>query len=803
MLRRSPGLTFVAVLSLALGIGANVSIFTVVNAVFIHALPVTDPAGLYVVYTQDARNPGYLLQSYPNFKDYRDMNQVFSGMTLFCTLGLSLTGSGDPQPLVTEMVAANYFDVLGVRPIVGRTFQPEEDKVAGTAPVAVISYNLWQRKFAGDREVLGKPVHINGRRFTVIGVAPEGFQGPNLLLAAEVWIPMSNYPQLHPLARLVNGRHNLMFTAIGRLKPGMSAEQAQAGMRTVAAQLATSYPQDDEGRTVALMPLAEGSVNPTQRGDFVRVAQLMTAVVGLVLLIACINVANLLMARAGARRKEIAVRLSLGASRGRVIQQLLTESVLLSVLGGAAGILLAMALRPALWSIRPPLLKFGALDLSFDTHVLLFTLGISLLTGLVFGLAPALQISRTDLVTELKERTSQYVGQPQAASLRNLLVVGQVALSLVALIGAGLFLRSLEKKQQVDPGFETHHLLVLTYDLGSAGYNEQRAREFHQRVVERVLRVPSVVSASLATNEPFKASPARAVIIEGHEDANHGKGNVIAVDNVGSDYFHSVGIPILKGRGFTDYDNETAPRVAVVNQTFAKYFWPGQDAMGKRFHFTRDATAEWQIVGVARDAVYLDVGEKTRPMIYVPLKQMHDSIVTLHVRTAGDPALVVQAVRQAVQPLDPNLLLRLVRTMPQVIDQTLWAPRTGATLLSGFGLIALVLSVVGIYGVISFSVNQRVRDIGVRMALGATPMQILKEVLTNGCLLVGSGIAAGIGCALLVTRLLKDFLFDISATDPVTFLAVTLLLGVVALAACCLPALKATRVHPATALRHE
>ena len=803
LLAKHPGLTAVAVLSLGLGIGANTAIFTIVNALFIHSVPVREPERLMFVYTLDPRSPGYLGQSYLNYKDYRDLNQVFSDLVLYSSIGVSLTNAGEPEPTSAEIVTGNYFDALGVKAVVGRTFQPEEDRVPGAHPVAVISYGLWQRKFSSDPNVPGAALHLNGHRFTVIGVAPPGFEGTNALMTPDLWVPMMMYEQVFPLTRQFNSRRALLFTALGRLKPGLGPRQAEAGMRYTAAQLAARYPHENEGRTATLLPLAEGVINPNLRGKFVRVGGLMMCVVALVLLIACINVANLLLARAGARRKEIAIRISLGATRGRVIRQLLTESVLLASLGGLAGILLAWWGRAVLWSLRPPMLARQKLYLDFDLSVLLFTFVLSIVTGLLFGLVPALQTSRTDLVTELKERTSQFVGAPQVGSLRNLLVVGQVALSLVALIGAGLFVRSLQNVEHLNPGFEAEHMFVLTYDL-SSGYSEQRGREFHRRVIERTAAVPNVQSAALASNRPFSAFLSRTVFLEGQEAASGQRGNIITVNHVGRDYFRTLGIPLMKGRDFSQFDNDAAPKVAIVNQAMAKFFWPGADdaAIGRHFHFFND-TVNWQIVGIARDATYVEMGEKPLSLIYIPLEQAYTPVVTLHVRTAGDPAPAVAAVRRQVQSLDPNLLLRLVRTMPQVIDESLWAPRTGAALLSGFGVLALVLAIVGIYGVISYSVNQRVRDIGIRMALGAAPLQILREVLADGFTLVGAGVAAGIGCALLVTRLLVTFLFGVSTTDPLTFAAVSLLLGAVALAACYFPARKATRVLPSTALRHE
>jgi predicted permease len=803
LLLKTPALTIVAILSLGLGIGANTAIFTIVNALFIHTVPVQDPGNLMYVYTLDFRIPGYLGHSYLNYKDYRDLNQVFSGLTLYTTIGVSLTNNGEPEPAIAEISSGNFFDVMGVKAAVGRTFQPDEDRLPGANPVAVISYNLWQRRFAGTSEILGKPIHLNSHRFIIIGVAPQGFHGPNALVSADLWVPMMMYEQVFPMVKQVSSRRALLFNVVGRLKPGMTRAQAEAGIKTTAAQLATRYPQENEGRTVTLLPLAEGAINPNLRDKVVRVGQLMTGVVALLLLIACINVANLLLARAGSRRKEIAIRVSLGATRGRIIRQLLTESLLLSSLGGLAAIVIAWWARAILWSIRPPLLRNEQIELAFDMRVLLFTLALSVLTGVIFGLAPALQASRTDLVVELKERTSQFIGAPHAASLRNLLVVGQVALSLVALIGAGLFVRSLQNAQRDNPGFEIERMLVLSYDLGQS-YTEQRGREFNRRALERVTSVPYVQSAALSSSPPFTLFLARTVFVEGQEAATGQKGPSINVTNVGPEYFRTVSIPIVKGRDFTTFDNENSEKVAIVNQTMAKYFWQGSEdaAIGKHFHFLNDTT-NWQIVGIARDSTYMEIGEKPRSMIYLPLHQAYSPLLTMYVRTVGNPTLATAAVRKEVQSLDPNLLLRRLRTMPEVISESLWAPRTGAQLLSLFGVLALALAIVGIYGVISYSVNQRIRDIGIRMALGAAPMRILKEVLGDGFTLVGAGIAAGIGIALLVTNLLSPFLFGVSKADPLTFVLVSLLLCAVAFAACYLPARRATKVHPSIALRHE
>ena len=806
VLIRNPGFASVAVLSLALGIGVNTTIFTALEVMFLRPLPVTDPARLAAVFTLDQRNPGYLNQSYLNYKDYRDLNQVFSGLLLYTSMQLSLTGGGEPRPIFGQIVSGNYFDVLGITPVLGRGFVAEEDRVPGAHAVAVISYGLWARRFGSDPQITSRAVHLNGRPFTIVGVAPKSFRGVNVMVGPDVWVPMMMYEQVLPTARAFQSRRALLFPCIGRLKPGISLAEAEAAMKTLAAQLERTYRADNEGRTVSLLPLSQATIHPIWRSEFLHAGELLAAVVALVLLIACVNVAGLLVARAGARRKEIAIRLAVGSSHGRILRQLLTESLLLALIAGAVSLLVAWWGQALLWALRPQHLITADAKPEFSAWLLPFTLGLSILTGMLFGLAPALQIARPDLVVELKERTSQFIGAPRLGSLRNLLVIGQVALSVVSLIGAGLFIRSLQNAERADPGFETSRLLLISYDVAGNGYKEARGREFHRRIIERVRPLPFIESAALAANYPFRVAIARTVVIEGQEASSGGRGTLVLLNQVDPGYFDTVRIPLRAGRDFSPLDNETAPRVAIVNQTMAKHFWPGQaagsDAIGKRFRFFGD-NALWQVVGVARDATYLTLGETPRASVYVPFAQLYSSSATLHVRTTGDPAAVLATVRREVQALDTNLLLSRVQTMPQIIDESLWAPRTGARMLGGFGLLALTLAIVGIYGVISYTVSQRTREIGIRMALGATPWKVLEQVLTGGARLVGAGILAGIVCALLVTRFLAGFLFGVSVFDPTTFVAVTLLLILVAMAACYVPARRATKVHPAIALRWE
>ncbi len=804
---KSRAFTAVAILSLALGIGANTTIFTLVNAVFLQPLPVKEPAQLVSVYGTDEKNKGNLLDfmpvSYPNYMDYRDQNDVFSGLLAFSGVAMSLSGTGEPEQINGLIVSGNYFDVLGIKAARGRTFLPEEDGTPGTHPVVVISHGLWQRRFGGDPSLVGKTLALNNQRFTVIGIAPENFRGTFAIGASDFWVPMMMHDQVLTgvFRQWFNERRALLFNVVGRLKPGVTTEQAQAAMQTVGRRLEQEYPKENEKRNVSLLPLLQSTINPNQRELFVRAGGLLTTIVGLVLLIACANVANLLLARATARRKEIAIRVAIGAGRWRIVRQLLTESILLSVLGGALGLLLAYWGRDLLWYFRPPFFNQNALSLDLNGRVLGFTMLLSLLTGVIFGLVPALQSTRSDTVSELKEKSSQINQTRRRFNLRSVLVVTQVALSLVSLIGAGLFLRSLRNAQAINPGFETEKLLVMSFDVGAQSYNETRGQEFYRQVQERVETIPGVRSAALATGQPFSGGFMRSVFIEGQEPPG-GRGILTLVNTVGLKYFETLGTPVLRGRDFRPTDRENAPKVVIINEAMARRFWPNEDAIGKRFKFFGDDFQE-EVIGIARNSDVVNLGEDPRPVAYLPLLQNYAANVTLHVRTNGDPAAVLGTVRREVQALDPNLPLVAVSTISEVLGQALYGPRMGATLLAIFGLLALVLASVGIYGVLAYSVSQRTHEIGLRMALGAQTGDVLKLVLKQGMVLVMAGVGMGLVASLALTHLISQLLFGVTAVDPITFAGTALLLAGVALLASYIPARRATKVDPMIALRHE
>jgi putative ABC transport system permease protein len=617
-------------------------------------------------------------------------------------------------------------------------------------------------------------------------------------------VPMMMHAQVLARDEWYEERRALLFNVFGRLKPGVTLDQAQAAMTTLGRSLADAYPKENKDRNVTLVPLTQAAINPNFRGGFVFAGALLMTVVGVVLLIACANVASLLLARATARRREIAVRLSLGAGRGRLVRQLLTESLLLSLLGGAAGLVIAIWGRDLIWAYRPPLLLQSDVHLGLDMRVIGFTAALSILTGVIFGLTPAVQTSKSDVVNDLRERSGRSLGPMFGkVHLRQALVVAQVALSLILLIGAGLFVRSLRHAQQIDPGFDASSLLTLSYDVRTRGYDETHGREFHRLVRERLQGVAAVRSAAVASNVIFNGGGfARSVFIEGQEPQPGGNGVLVLTDIVGPGYFATAGIPLLKGRDFTEADRPGTPLVVIINEAMAKRFWPDSDAVGKRFKFFGE-TMPVEVAAVAANSKIFAIGEEPQPCVYMPLGQNYSSAMTLHVRTGGDPASALGIVRQTVQSLDAELLLTNVQTVPEVIEQSLWAPRMGAALLAIFGLLALILAVVGLYGVMAYSVSQRTHEIGIRMALGARRLDVLRLVVRQGLTLTIIGLGAGLVSAFALTRVLSGFLFGISATDPATFAATSLLMASVAALASVLPAARATRVDPLIALRYE
>lgn len=812
LLTKNPGFGAIAILSLALGIGANTTIFTVINAILLHPLPVKDISRVVQVDTIDtktrvtAANVTKLGMSYPNFQDYARDNRVFSALS--CIVGplpLTWSGGSEPRQVFGQMVNANYFDILGMRPATGRFFLPDEDTKLGGNNVVVLSYSFWTNKFGSDSQAVGKTLTLNATPYTVIGVAPRGFKGLFTFgNAEEIWIPVSMYQQV--LAGFFkdnfNDRRFLAVAMFGRLKDGVTVTGAEATLKTIATHLESAYPKDNASRSVALTPIADAAVGANNREQFSLIGAMMMGIVGLVLLIACANLANLLLAQAASREKELGLRAALGASSGRVVRQLLTESLVLAILSAIVGFAIAYGGRMALWSFRPPFIADGDIDLSFDTRVLFFTLAVALLTAVIIGVVPAIKAAKPNLIETLKVGgRSGTVGWTRNP-FRSLLVVVEIALAMVALVGSGLFIRSMQNAQRLDPGFESKKLFVFAFDLGALHYDEGHAQQYYRAAIERATATPGVESATIASNFPIGGGLGRTVFPEGQDEASGYRGTLTALNDIAPNFFETLRIPFVSGRSFTDADRKDTNQVAVINQAMAKQFWPDQEAVGKRFHFFGEATLR-EVVGVVRDTVVNNIGEDPQPLAYLPLTQDYSPAVTLQVRTSGRPESAIASVRSQVQSLDTNVALTNLNTIEELIDQGLWAPRAGAALLSVFGALALLLAVVGVYGVLSYSVNQQTREIGIRMAMGAQATGVLRLVVGQGMRLAVAGLLLGLVIALAAMRVLDSLLFGVSAHDPFIFLGVSFVLISAAVLACYIPARNATRVDPIVALRYE
>ena len=815
MLKKSPGFTFVAVLSLALGIGANTAIFTIINAVFLHPLPVQEPAQLAEMFTRDTKtvnaNANFQLTatSLPNYEDYRDQNTVFTGLaaTTF-PIPVNWGGQAEPQQLLASMVSPNFFDVLGVKAYRGRTFFPDEGKKIGADPVVVLSYALWAKQFGSDPNVVGQTISLNATSFTIIGVSPPNFKGIVSLAQPDVlWVPLSmrDYVLTGQLKELENHRRMRWINIVGRLKPNVTVDQARPAMKTIASALEKEYPRDNPGRTCELYPLNQSALGINQRAKFSLAGGVLMGVVGLVLLIACVNLANLLLAQAAKREKELTLRAALGAGRFRLVRQLLTESTLLSLVGGLVGLLIAFWGRKLLWSFRPPFLPDGSIDLSFDSRVLFFTLTISVLTGFVFGIIPALKASNTDLNEVLKAGGRGGTMGWAHNRMRSLLVVSEIALALVALIGAGLFLRSMQRAQEINIGFEAKNLFMYNFDLGALRYEPEHGQQFFRDALERVKSVPGVADATVSSNGILgggNGGISGTVFREGEQTDPNNRGTLVNFDDVMPGYFAALHIPTLSGRDLTDFDRESTQQVVVINKAMADLVWPGQDPLGKHFTIVVDPH-QYEVIGVVGTTIIGAVGEDPQPVAYIPMRQQYSPQASILVRTTGNPEAVMGAVRAQVNQLDRNLALTNGQTVEQLLAQGLWAARMGAALLGLFGLLALILASIGIYGVLSYSVTQRTSEIGIRMALGAQSKQVLKLVLRQGMLLAGVGVLVGLAIALPITRFASTLLYGVSVWDPVTYIAITLLLMAVAFLACYVPARRATRIDPLVALRFE
>jgi predicted permease len=797
-LLKHPGFTALAILSMALGIGANTAIFSLVNTVLLRPLPVHEPSQLVAVDGQLRNGTDFTLQSYLNYKDYRDHNRVFSGLLAYRFVVASLSHNGVNERVWGFDVSGNYFDVLGVKPSLGRGFLAEEDQTPGAHPVVVLSHACWEKRFASDPSIIGQKILFNTHPFTVVGVAPAGFVGTEVAYAPEFWVPLMMAKQIEPGSTWLDSRDSDNLFAIGRLKPGVTLEQAKAQLDALTIEMAKEHPQENAGRRVLLMP--PGLFIPDIRNSIFAFSGLLAVVGALVLLLACVNLANLLLARATERRKEIGIRLAVGASRLRLVRQLVTESVMLSIAGGAVGLLLATWLNGVVSAIKLPTDIALLFDLRIDWRVLLFTLALSLGTGIVFSLIPALQSSKPELVPALKDQAA--MAGYRRSRLRNALVVAQVALSLVLLISAGLIVRSLQAAQRMRPGFNPQGAAALSVDLGLQGYDDAKGRAFYRRLMERAESIPGVRSVAATDVLPLALDySTNTIYIEGQPARSRSDLPLAIPYSVSPRFFETMGMA-LRGRIFLPNEDKKDTRVAIVNETFARRFFPGRDPIGKRYNHAGPSDPFWQIIGIVPDGKYNTLGEEPKAVVYRPLRYF-DSQLTLIARTEGDPHAVLAELLRIVQELDPTLPIYDAKTLNEHMNIPLFPAKMAAGILASFGVLALLLAAIGIYGVMSYVVAGRRREMGLRMALGAQSADVLRLILRQGMLLAGIGALLGLSIGLGGTRLLKTLLYGVSASDLTTFAAVTILLGTVAFLACWLPARRATQVDPMVALRAE
>jgi predicted permease len=803
MLLKKPGFTLIAVITLALGIGANTAVFTWLKALLLQPLPgVAESRRLVILHSTLTRSDNEIISvSYPDYKDYRDRNEVFSGLAASnIDIFNLLDGAGRPERVWGSFVSSNFFDVLGVRAALGRTFAPDEDRTPGTHPVVVISHRLWQRRFAADPALIGKTIRLNQRDFTVIGVAPAGFNGSWVGLAFDLWTPLMMSPQLSRLGDRLNSRDSHWLSVIGRLKDGVTFERAQADTQSIAGRLAKDYPKDDEGMGAAIFTLIN---EPYGAGQMAPWFLVLMVVAGLVLLIACANVANLLLARAAGRSREMGIRAAFGASRSRLVRQLLTESLLLAVMGGAGGALLAAWLSDAMGLMLPPMGFPLSLNLAWDYRVPGFALGLTLFTVVAVGIIPALRAAKVDPLVSIRDEAGAASLLAPRSRLRGALVVIQIAVSLAALLCGGLFVRALVEQRKVNPGFDPERALLLSMDLFPNGYDEKRGVEFYRQLVERVAALPGVESASLSSQVPPNLFPGSSAgfEIEGYTPRADEMIN-IEYEVVGPRYFQTMRIPLVEGRDFSDADNAQSAPVAIVNETMARRYWgQGRSPVGKRL---RAISGKWRtVIGVARDIKQFEPTEPTHPWVYTQHAQDYESMMTLVARTTSDPWQSLAGVRGVAHDLDPALPVFDEKTLQTHSGVPLFLDRIAVTFLSAFGLLALALAAVGLYGVMAYSVTARTREIGIRMALGAQTSDVLKQLIKHGLGLTLIGVAIGLVVAFALARLMESLLYGVSATDALTFTLVPLLLAAVALLACYIPARRATKVDPMIALRYE
>jgi putative ABC transport system permease protein len=800
MLIKSPSLSIVATIALALGIGANTAIFSVVNAVLLRPLPFPDSDSLMSVYETDLVRGGVRgSYSYPNFFDLRDQNHVFEHLSAYHDNDFTLTGQGQPVMLHGAMASGDLFSVLNVKPMLGRTFTTAEDKLTETGRVVVLSERLFASRFNSDSSIVNKTITLNGHSFTVIGVMPRGFEFPIQNDPLDLWTTIAEDTSGETPISAQRGAHFLRL--IGRLKPGVSKTQAQAEADTIAARLSQQYPDTNTNKGIRVEPTLQALV-----GDVRPALLILLGAVACVLLIACANVANLLLARAMTRHKEMALRSALGAGRMRVVRQLLTESVLLSFAGGLLGLVLAVWWSDLLIALGKQDIP-RAIQVGLDWRVLGFTLGVTLLTGFVFGLVPALQLSKTDLTESLKEGRGSGSGA-RKNRVRGLLVIAELAIAVVLLVGAGLLIQSFWRLQHVNSGLQAQNVLTFNVAIPEVRYSSEKQARFYKDLANRLRSLPGVQSASAAL--PLPLSGDRFMIsfkIDGRPVApkDEPAADLFMTE---PDYFRTMGIPLLQGRDFNDRDDHSSTPVVIVSEAFARQFFPGEDPIGKRMQpgissWENEKSSMREIIGVVADIRNRALNTEPKPVYYLPQSQVPFNELAMVVKTSVDPRALISSATREVQTMDAELPVFSVKTMDEYVSSSVAAPRFNTTLLAIFASVALVLTIIGLYGVMSYSVAQRTNEIGIRMALGAQTRDVLRLIVKDGVKIVGIGLLLGMGGALVLTRLLESLLFGVTTRDPLTFLAIAFVLSLVAMLACYIPALRATRVDPLEALRCE
>lgn len=806
--------TALALACLAVGIGVNVAMFSLVNAILLRPLQVEDADRLVSLWQTRAGSPlGWF--SYPNYVDYRDRSESFSELMASGPQGrqLHLSGGGSTTLISGGLVSGNYFSGLGVEPVAGRGFLPEEDRTPGTDPVVVISYGLWERHFGSDPQLVGTRLLLNGQPFTLVGIAPAGFVGTAAMAALDAWVPLMMQAQADPGWARRSGdplaqRSQAFVQLTGRLKPGVSVEQAQAEMSTLAVQLEQAHETANRGLGVLLVP--QIGFHPVLLERYQGYSTFLLSLAGLVLLIVCANVTSMLLAKADTRRQEISIRLAVGCRRSRLIRQLLTESALLSGMGGVLGLILAYWMTGALVRLLP--VAPESIDVGLEARVLGVALAVSLLTTMIFGLVPALRASDPGQLPLAKEIAE--LGRRSTSRTQNLLVVGQLAVSLVLLIGASLFFRSLGNAGAIEPGFDTDNVLLASVDLGLQGYDEDRGKSFSRQMLERINGIPGVESASTAMFNPGEALYSVSAVVEGQKPPPDREGVGVTFNLVGLDYLQTLGIALVEGRSFNEQDEQSDAGVVVVNETMARQFWPDQSPIGKRLvvvphrffanSFDRRVAT---VIGVAKDTVESILQQEVRPSLYLPRYWSTDiavqTLLHFQVRTAVDPTSVAPAVRREVAALDAGLPVQGVMTLAESINASLWRQRMFASFTGILAALAASLAAVGVYGVMAHAVSRRTHEIGVRMALGAQARDVIRLTIKRGLLTVSIGLVIGAGAALALSRVIASQLFGVSASDPLSFVGGALLLAAVALLASYIPARRATTVSPVVALRSQ